>query len=501
MSAFDQRHRAKVQQDHAVDEGLLLLLVGLVLAAALVVAIGASRAGVPSLVAFLGLGMLLGSDGIGGIEFDDPMIARRVGVAGLAAILFEGGLSTSWRRLREIAGAALSLSTIGVLVTTVLTGVTAHALFGLSWLASFLLGAVVSSTDAAAVFATLRFTRIRRRLARTLEAETGGNDPVAIALTLGLIAWIEHKHTGVGPLSLSILRQLGLGLAVGVALGGAATWAFARLPTSIGTFAPVASVAAASLAFGAADELGGSGFLAVYLVGLAVGSTPSRYRRQLVAFHEGLAFLAQVVMFVVLGLLVFPHRLPSVAGDGLVLAAVLMVVVRPLAVWISTAFSSFTARERALLGWAGLRGAVPIVLGTFVLSSGIAHAGTIFNAVFFVVLVSVIVQGTTFEWAAGKLGVVSAAAPVQAPPIEVHERGSLDLVDFVVAPDHSIDGAAVRELGLPRTALIAVVSRGGESIPPRGSTIVRAGDRLHVLVPHTHRPDLEDVFARWRRRV
>jgi potassium/hydrogen antiporter len=484
-----------------VDEGLLLLLVGLVLTAALVVAIGASRAGVPALVAFLGLGMLLGSDGIGGVDFDDATLARRVGVAGLAAILFEGGLSTSWRRLREIAGAALSLSTVGVVVTTILTGVAAHALFDVSWLASFLLGAVVSSTDAAAVFATLRFTRIRRRLARTLEAETGGNDPVAIALTLGLIAWIEHKHTGIGPLGFSIVRQLGLGLVVGVGLGAAATWAFARLPTSIGTFAPVASVAAAALAYGAADELGGSGFLAVYLVGLAVGSTPSRYRRQLVTFHEGLAFLAQVVMFVVLGLLVFPHKLPSVAVDGLVLALVLMVVIRPLAVWISTAFSSFSARERALLGWAGLRGAVPIVLGTFVLSSGIEHAGTIFNAVFFVVLFSVIVQGTTFEWAAGRLGVVSAAPPVQTPPLEVHERGSLELVDFVVAPDHAIVGSAVRELGLPRTALIAVVSRGNESIPPRGSTILRAGDRLYVLAPDTSRAELEDVFARWRRRI
>jgi cell volume regulation protein A len=347
-----------------VDEGFILLIVGGVLAASIVVALGASRTGVPALVAFLGLGMLLGSDGLGGIEFDDAELARKVGVVALAAILFEGGLATSWRRLREVAVAATLLSTIGVAVTALLTGLAAYALFDLSWLEAVLLGAVVSSTDAAAVFATLRFTNVRRRLARTLEAETGGNDPMAIALTIGLIDWIEKPSYGFGDLALLLVRQLGLGLVVGVVLGAAASWAFSRLPHSIGVFAPVASVAAGALSFGVADVIGGSGFLAVYLVGLAVGSTPSRYRRQLVAFHEGLAFLAQVAMFVVLGLLVFPHRLGSVALSGLALAALLVLLIRPVAVWVSTALSQFTTRERALLGWAGLRGAVPIVLGT-----------------------------------------------------------------------------------------------------------------------------------------
>ena len=306
-----------------MDEGVVLLLVGLVLAASLVVALLASRKGVPALVAFLALGMLLGSDGPGQIEFDDADLARSVGIVGLVAILYEGGLSTSWRRLREVAVPAALLSTVGVVVTAALTGLVAQAVFDLSWLEAILLGAVVASTDAAAVFATLRYTNVRRRLARTLEAETGGNDPMAIALTVGLIAWIEHSDYGFGDLVLEVVREIGLGLAVGVALGVAATWLFARIPPSIGAFAPVASVAAAALSFGAADVLGGSGFLAVYLVGLAVGSTPSRYRRQLVSFHEGLAFVAQVAMFVVLGLLVFPSDLPDVALAGLCVAAAL----------------------------------------------------------------------------------------------------------------------------------------------------------------------------------
>jgi cell volume regulation protein A len=288
---------------------------------------------------------------------------------------------------------------------------------------------------------------------------------------------------------------------VGVVLGAAAMWAFARLPHSIGAFAPVASVATAAVTFGLADVIHGSGFLAVYLVGLAVGSTPSRYRSQLVAFHEGLAFLAQVAMFVVLGLLVFPSDLPPVAVPGIILAALLVLVIRPAAVWIATAFSNFTNRERALLGWAGLRGAVPIVLATFVLSSEVGQAETIFNAVFFVVVVSTLVQGTTLEWVAERLDLVDPRPAVVVAPLEVDELGSLELVEFDVAGDHAIAGAVVRELGLPRTALIAVVARGHETIPPRGSTVIESGDRLFVLAPRDSRPELEDVFARWRRRV
>jgi cell volume regulation protein A len=484
-----------------VEVGTMLLLVGAVLAASIAIAFGAARVGVPSLVAFLALGMLLGSDGPGGIEFDDAELARTVGVIGLAAILYEGGLSTSWRRLRRVAVPAALLSTVGVVATALLTGVAAYSLFELSWLEAVLLGAVVASTDAAAVFATLRYTNIRRRLARTLEAETGGNDPVAIALTIGLIDWIEKPSFAFPDLLLLVFRQLALGLLVGVCLGALAMWVFGRLPHSIGAFAPVASVAAGALSFGTADAIGGSGFLAVYLVGLAVGSTPSRYRRQLVAFHEGLAFVAQVAMFVVLGLLVFPSDLPAVALPGLALAALLVIVIRPIAVWISTALSRFTVRERVLLGWAGLRGAVPIVLATFVLSSELGKAETIFNAVFFVVVVSALLQGTTLEWTAARLGLVDPRPAVVAAPLEVDAFGSLELVEFDVAGDHAIAGAAVRELGLPRNALIAVIARHGDTIPPRGTTVIAPGDRLFVLAPRTLRAELEDVFARWRRRV
>src|SRR5262249_16120409 len=361
--------------------GLAVLLVGAVLAASVALAFGAARTGLPALVAFLGLGMLLGSGGPGGVAFDDAQRAREVGVVSLVAILYEGGLSTSWRRLREVVAPASSLATVGVVVTAVVTGLAAYELFSLSWTEAFLLGAVVASTDAAAGFAVLRPTRLRRGLARTLEAESGENPRVAIALTLGLIAWIQHDGNGLGDLVLLLVRQLGLGLVIGVTLGVVASWLFARIPTSIGAFVPVASVATAAVAYGAADSIHGSGFLAVYLVGLAVGSTPSRYRGQLVTFHVGLAYVAQVALFIVLGLLVFPSQLPHVALAGLGLTAVLVLVARPLAVWLSTApLRRFTRRERVLLGWAGLRGAVPIVLGTFALSAHLRSADTIFNA-------------------------------------------------------------------------------------------------------------------------
>jgi len=485
-----------------MDEGAVLLLVGAVLCASVLLALGAARTGVPVLVAFLALGLSLGSEGPGGIGFDDGELERDVGIVGLVLILFEGGLQTSWRRLRSVAAPAALLSTVGVVVTALLTGAAARVLFDLSWLEAILLGAVVASTDAAAVFATLRFTHIRRRLARTLEAESGGNDPMAIALTLGLIAWIESPDSsGLDDLALLVVRQLSLGLLVGVALALAAMWIFARLPDAVGPFAPAASLAAAAVSFGAADVIGGSGFLAVYLVGLAIGSTPSRYRRQLVGFHEGLAFLAQVALFIVLGLLVFPSQLTDVAASGLALSLLLVVVVRPIAVWVSPALSDFTAREQLLLGWAGLRGAVPSVRAPVVLSSQVSSANTIFNAVFFVVLISAVLQGTTLEWLAGRLRLLSPAAPRREPPIEVGERSMLELVDFVVAPDHAIAGAAVREVGLPRAAIIAVVVRGEDSIPPRGSTIIEPGDHLFVLAPRPLRPAVEDVFSRWRRRV
>jgi cell volume regulation protein A len=480
-----------------VSEGLLLLVVGALLLGGVLIAFASSRAGVPALVGFLGLGMLLGSEGIGGIAFDDAHLARTVGVAALAVILFEGGLTTSWSDVRGVLLPAGMLATVGVVVTAGVTGAAAYLLFDLSLTASFLLGAIVASTDAAAVFLTLRTSSVRRRLAGLLEVESGTNDPVAVALTLGLIGMLTAPDEGVVDLLLFLARQLAIGAAVGLALGWAASWAVRRATTSMAPFAAVASLAGAALSFGAADVLGGSGFLAIYLVGLCLGNTPNHFRGTLRSFHEGLAYLAQVSLFVVLGLLVFPSDLPPVALSGVALAAVLILVARPLGVLLSLAGQRFKAREVAFVSWAGLRGAVPIVLATFAATEGLSQRGTIFNAVFFVVLVSAFVQGTTLEPLARRLGLTTERPALSRPPIEVGAVQGADLIEYEVREGHAVAGRRVRELGLPRAALVAVIVREEQAVPPRGSTRVEAGDRLYVLLRNENRKEMESLMRAW----
>src|SRR5579862_354427 len=381
-----------------------VLVAGAILLLAVVAAVATRRLRFPLLITFLGLGMLLGSEGLGGIYFDDAELARTIGIIGLIAILFEGGLTTEWPEIRPVLAPVLVLSTVGAVITAAAGAAAARHLFGFSWPKAFLLGAIVGSTDAAAVFATLRFTQLRKRLATVLAAESGANDPMAVALTLGLIAWVERPGYGFADIAWLLTKQLGLGLVLGAALGLAAARLLRLLPTELAPFAPVASIGAAAFSYGVTASLHGSGFLAVYIVALCVGNTAMPLRETIVGFHEGLAFLAQVVLFVVLGLLVFPSQLGPVAWSALGLTAVLVLVERPLAVVVSLAPFRYPFREQLFLSWAGLRGAVPIVLATFALSAGIAGDNTIFNTVFFVVAVSTLVQGLTLEPFARRLG-------------------------------------------------------------------------------------------------
>jgi cell volume regulation protein A len=476
-----------------------LFLVGGVLLLSVVAAVVARRLSVPVLILFLGLGMLLGSDGPGGIYFDDADLTRTIGVIGLIAILFEGGLTSEWRELRRVMLPAFMLSTLGVIVTALVVGVVARSLFDLSWPAALLLGAVVGSTDAAAVFATLRFTNLRRRIASLLGAESGINDPMAVALTLGLIAWLTKPDYGVGDMALLLVRQLGLGAVLGVALGLLAARLLPRLPGELAPFAPVASVAAAALAYGVAEEVQASGFLAVFVVGVFIGNTPMPLRRAIVTFHEGLAFLAQVALFVALGLLVFPSELGSVALAGVALTLVLTFVARPLAVLVSTPFQGFDARERIFLSWAGLRGAVPIVLATFALSENVAESATIFNAVFFVVLVSALLQGLTLEPLARRLRLATEPRPYYDPPLEigsVHELGA-EVIEFVAQASDAVVGTRIRYLGLPPGAIVMLIVRDGLGIAPRGNTVIEPEDRLSLLVTDDCRDEIDELLEQW----
>jgi cell volume regulation protein A len=478
-----------------------ILLAGAVLLLAVVAAVASQRLRLPLLITFLGLGMLLGSEGVGGIDFDDAELARWIGIAGLVLILFEGGLTTRWMDLRPVLGPSLLLSTVGVAVTTVVAGVAAYFLFDLHFKNALLLGAVVGPTDAAAVFATLRGTALRRRLASLLTAESGANDPAAVALTLGLISWITTAGYGGDDLSLLLVRELGLGLAIGIALGFAVRH-LPRLPSELAAFGPVASLGIAAVAYGVPASLHASGFLSVYIVGLFLGNTPTPLRQTIVHFQEGLAYLSQVVLFIVLGLLVFPSQLGPVAWSALALTAILILVARPLAVVVSVTPFGYSWREQVFVSWAGLRGAVPIVLATFALSSGVDGSNTIFNAVFFVVLVSALLQTVTLDAAARRLGVAAEPQPSYHPPVEVGAVQALggDVLEYDVEQSDAIVGRRIGELGLPDLAVIMLIVRDGQAIPPRGGTMLEPGDRVYVLARSEARRDVEGIIEGWERR-
>jgi potassium/hydrogen antiporter len=394
----------------AMSDGQMILVAGALIAAGLAASLAAGRLRVPGLVLFLGVGMAIGSDGTGWINFDDYRLARTIGVIALALILFEGGLSASFDEIRSVLGSALSLAFVGTLVTAAIAGLAATWLFDFTLTEGLLLGSIVSATDGAAIFALLRGSTLRRKVARALEGESGFNDPLAVLLVIGLINSIEHADYGAGDMAVLLFRELGVGLVVGLAGGWLALQGLRRARLGTEAAYSIGALSAAALAYGAATTLHGSGFLAVYLVGLALGSRPIPARREVMIFHQGLAGLAQVTMFLVLGLLVFPSQLGGVAVEGSVLALVLVFVARPIATLAATAFGQFSLREQGVLAWGGLRGAVPVVLATFPVIAAIPHSLEFFNIVFFAVLLSTLLQGATFEPVARALGATKREA-------------------------------------------------------------------------------------------
>ncbi len=483
-----------------MDDGHLLLAGGALLVVALAASHLAGRLRVPGLILVLGLGMAVGSEGLGLIEFSDYERARDIGIVALALILFEGGLASGWSPIRAVLRPSIGLATVGTLVTALVAGAAASLILGLSLLEGFLLGAILSCTDGAAVFSILRGSTLRKRLAHTLEGEAGMNDPVAVLLVIGFTAWLDEPGYGLWDMVLEFAVQMGVGVAVGLLVGRAASWALQNVSLSTAGLYPVASLAAAAVAYGGGQLLHGSGFLAVYLTGLAIGSANSPAARTVQTFHDGLAWVAQIVLFVSLGLLVFPSQLPGVALEGLAVTAVLLLVARPIGVVVGTLGARFNLPETIALSWAGLRGGVPVVLATFPLIDGLDGSLGFFNVVFFAVLVSTVLQGTTFEWVAARLGVTTneAAVPLALADQETTRRLGAEIVEFGVRETDAIAGFRVRELGMPREALLNVVVRGDQAIPPRGSTHIAAGDRLHVLVRQEVAVEFRALLERWR---
>jgi cell volume regulation protein A len=477
----------------------LILIAGSLLMAGIVGALLAERLRIPGLLLFLGLGMLAGSEGIGGIHFDQPGLARTLGTIALVLIIFEGGLTAGWAEIRPVLGTAASLATLGTAITAVVAGFAAKLIFGFSTLEGMLVGAAVAATDSAAIFAVLRRSTLEKRLARSLEGESGMNDPVALLLVIGFIEWIQQPSYGLPDMAGLLALKLALGIAIGLALGRLAVAALdaVRLPTD-GIY-PVATIAIAGLAYGLAEVAHGSGLLAVYLTALALGSGNIPARRTVVSFHEGLGWVAQIALFILLGLLVFPSELGDVALKGLALSAALIFVARPVAAFLATALAPLNARERLMLGWAGLRGATPIWLATFPVVAGVGSGREEFAIVFFVVVTSTLVQGASFEPLARRLGLTTDEP---ALPRRLLESGRIrrmggDVIAYRLPPGAAAAGHPVRELQLPREALVNVIVRDGHAIPPRGSTELQEGDELHILVRGELREEVEALTGVW----
>lgn len=460
----------------------ILLTVSILLLLSILASKASRELGIPALLLFLLIGMLAGSEGVGGIYFDDPRLTQSLGVVALIYILFSGGLDTSWTAVRPALWAAFSLATLGVAITALVVGGFAVVLLGFSLFEGLLLGAIVSSTDAAATFSVLRSrsTHLKGRLEPLLELESGSNDPMAVFLTLGLTRLLVTPSASVVDLIPMFFLQMVFGALLGYGLGRGITWVINRSRLENDGLYPVLTLSLVILVYGLTEFVGGNGFLAVYLAGLVLGNSDFIHKRSLMRFHDGVAWLMQIVMFLTLGLLVFPSELVAVIGVGLLVAIVLMFVARPVGVFIGLSLSKLSLREKTMVSWVGLRGAVPIILATFPLLAGVPQAEMMFNLVFFVVLTSVLLQGTSLPIVARWLGVEGMARPKPRYPIEQVSTDSIknELVELEVSDTASIIGRQIVDLNIPDDALIVLISRGNEFIVPRGSTIIRPGDRM-----------------------
>lgn len=469
----------------------------------LLVSIAASKAsgrlGVPALVIFMIIGMLAGSEGPGKIYFDNFWQAQSLGVVALALILFAGGLDTEWKSVKPVLGKALILSTLGVLVTAGLVGWFASTVLGVSMLEGLLLGAIVSSTDAAAVFAVMRSRSVslKGELKPLLELESGSNDPMAVFLTVGIIGLLSRPGSSMLELLPAFLLQMSIGAVAGYVLGRLAILLLNRINLEYEGLYPVLSMAYVLFGYAATTLIGGNGFLAVYIAGLVMGNMPFIHKRSIMRFHDGLAWLMQIAMFVALGLLVFPSQLLPVLGAGLLVSVFLMFVARPISVFVLLHFTKMSIPEKTMVSWVGLRGSVPIILATFPLLAGVPNADKIFNLVFFIVMTSVILQGTSIPIVSKWLGVYKPLDEKVAYPLEFNPMGDLksDLVEIAVLSNSQAVGKPIVELGIPAGALIVMLRRSQEFIVPNGGTVLLAGDTLLMLAQKDDLPEVERIVS------
>lgn len=458
-----------------------------------------ARLGLPMLVMFLFIGMLAGEDGIGQIAFNNVNVSYAVGSLALALILFDGGLQTSVKSIRLVWKPAFTLATFGVLVTAGITGLAAAYILGIPLLEGLLLGAIVGSTDAAAVFSLLRNAGIylNERLQSTLEIESATNDPMAIFLTVGLLQLLMNQQASGSELLLLFINQMGIGTLVGLSVG----WLSIKIINKIKLLAtglyPVLVAACGLLSFGIASNLQGSGFLSIFVTGVVIGNARFVFQRNTFLFHDGLAWLSQIIMFVMLGLLVNPSSLLEVWFEGLVIALVLTFIARPIAVVPVLKLFGFNREEITLVSWVGLRGSVPIILAIFPFIYGLPGANLIFDVVFFVVLISATLQGSTLPYVARKLNLMQPPPLLPAATLDITavDQIDADLVEYTLGEDCSAVDRRLSQLALPDQTVIAMITRGKSVLPPRGSTKLLANDHLFVVLKPENRLFLERLFS------